>query len=565
MNVFLQLIKITSSSVEPAMNEKMKSKVFATVMTILIVLLIFIPVSFFVGFIVYVLTHELVSAANLGVNGAVDGGLAILLHIIAIFSMVFGFNVVMSVFYFSSDLDYLLPLPISPMKIVGAKLASTMLSENVMECILVLSALVGYLIGYAPMPGLNIVGIISAAVGVLTFPIIPISYCAVICMIVMYFSKFLKNKDRVSKLTAFSTIIILAVLVICLNLSNGFDTNLFVEQLLNDDIKMLGVLDIIFFNVPLLTSAVSGSIVSLLLYIIANAAAIGVVLLAASKLYFKAVVSLNGGQGKSEKAVSGISDFENKIKSSSHLMTYFKKELLILVRTPAYLSNCVGINLIWPIFIYLFIVMQKQNDILGGYVSKLKAGDPSAVLNTSLLIFGISVILTALNCLASSAITREGRHFDVMRYLPVDLMTQINSKALVSIVISGAGLIVYIITAFIIFGISPMLTTYCVILSILSVISTTYLGIYIDTMNPKLIWEDEVNALRGNYHVFYNMALDMIITAAICVSMRFLFWLDFLPVAFLQTLILLAAALMTFGFYALCKKKGVSNLLKVEM
>ncbi len=565
MNVFLQLIKITSSSVEPAMNEKTKSKVFATVMTILIVLLIFIPVSFFVGFIVYVLTHELVSAANLGVNGAVDGGLAILLHIIAIFSMVFGFNVVMSVFYFSSDLDYLLPLPISPMKIVGAKLASTMLSENVMECILVLSALVGYLIGYAPMPGLNIVGIISAAVGVLTFPIIPISYCAVICMIVMYFSKFLKNKDRVSKLTAFSTIIILAVLVICLNLSNGFDTNLFVEQLLNDDIKMLGVLDIIFFNVPLLTSAVSGSIVSLLLYIIANAAAIGVVLLAASKLYFKAVVSLNGGQGKSEKAVSGISDFENKIKSSSHLMTYFKKELLILVRTPAYLSNCVGINLIWPIFIYLFIVMQKQNDILGGYVSKLKAGDPSAVLNTSLLIFGISVILTALNCLASSAITREGRHFDVMRYLPVDLMTQINSKALVSIVISGAGLIVYIITAFIIFGISPMLTTYCVILSILSVISTTYLGIYIDTMNPKLIWEDEVNALRGNYHVFYNMALDMIITAAICVSMRFLFWLDFLPVAFLQTLILLAAALMTFGFYALCKKKGVSNLLKVEM
>ncbi len=563
MNVFMQLVKITSSSVEPAMNEKMKSKTFAVVMSILIVCLIFIPVSFFVGFMVYSLTNGLISMVNLGKSGSVEGGLAIMLHIVAVFSMVFGFNVVMSVFYFSSDLDYLLPLPISPMKIVGAKLTATMLSENVMECILVFSALVGFLIGYAPMPGINIVGIISSIIGVITFPIVPISYCAIICMIVMYFSKFLKNKDRVSKITAFSTIIILVVLVLCLNISNGFDTNLFVEQLLNDDVSIVHILDIIFFNVPLLTSAASGSIVSLLLYILMNIVCVGIVLLVASKFYFKAVISLNGGQGKTEKATE--IDYNKKIKSSSHLISYFKKEILILVRTPAYLSNCVGINLIWPIFIYLFIIMQKQNDILGGYIDKLKVGDPSAVLNVSLLVFGISVILTALNCLASSAITREGRHFDVMRYLPVDLMTQINSKALVSIVISSAGLIVYIITAFIIFGISPMFTVYCVILSTLSVIFTTYLGIYIDTMNPKLVWEDEVNALRGNYHVFYNMGLDLIITTALCALMRFLFWLEFLPVAFLQSLLLVSAALMAFGFYSLCKKKGVRNLLKVEI
>ena len=144
---------------------------------------------------VYSLTNGLISMVNLGKSGSVEGGLAIMLHIVAVFSMVFGFNVVMSVFYFSSDLDYLLPLPISPMKIVGAKLTATMLSENVMECILVFSALVGFLIGYAPMPGINIVGIISSIIGVITFPIVPISYCAIICMIVMYFSKFLKNKD----------------------------------------------------------------------------------------------------------------------------------------------------------------------------------------------------------------------------------------------------------------------------------------------------------------------------------------------------------------------------------
>ena len=37
MNVFLQLIKITSSSVEPGTDEKKKSKAFGTVMAVLII------------------------------------------------------------------------------------------------------------------------------------------------------------------------------------------------------------------------------------------------------------------------------------------------------------------------------------------------------------------------------------------------------------------------------------------------------------------------------------------------------------------------------------------------
>ena len=209
--------------------------------------------------------------------------------------------------------------------------------------------------------------------------------------------------------------------------------------------------------------------------------------------------------------------------------------------------------------------MQKQSNILENYLALLKAGDEKSVLDLSLIVFAVSVILTALNCLASSAITREGKHFDVMRYMPVDLMTQLNSKALVSIIISGTGLIVYILTAFIIFDISPFLTSYSLLLSILAVVFTTYLGIYIDTINPKLVWEDEVNALRGNYHVFYNMGLELIITGVLCVIMEFLFSLGFLPVALLQSLLLIISALLCLWFYKLCRNKGTKNLMKIEL
>ena len=565
MNVFLQLMKITGSSVEPTLEEKKRSKAFGVVMGILIVCLIFIPVVFFVGFMVYALTNGLVT---LGGEESVSAGLALMLHIVALFSVVFGFSVVMSVFYFSSDLNYLLPLPIHPMKIVGAKLASTMLSENVMECLLVFSALMGFMIGYGFNPpvgsGINAVSIIAAIVGVATFPVLPICYCAIICMIVMYFSKFLKNKDRVSKITAFSTIAILIVLVVCLNLSNGFDTNKFVSQLINNELGLVNVLNKIFINVPLLSKAMAGSIAALLLYIAVNATAVGIVLLLASKLYLKAVIAIGGGEGASSSKADSA-DLEKHFKESSHLMTYFKKELKILVRTPAYLTNCVGINLIWPIFIYLFVVLQKQSNFLGEALERLRYGDETTVLYATLVVFGVSVILTALNCLASSAITREGRHFEVMKYMPVPIMTQINAKALVSIVISGSGLIVYIITACALLGIDFRFASYSVLLSILAVIYSTYLGIYIDTMNPKLIWEDEVNALRGNYHVFYNMALEIILTAAVCGAAIGLNRLGFLPVFFIQTLILALAGFLSIEFYIVCKKKGVKNVQKIEM
>lgn len=574
MSVFLQLIKITSSSVEPSGTEKKKSKAFGKVMGILIFLLIFLPVAVFTGFIVFALTNAMLQLSQTmnseqAYMTCIAQGLNFMLYIVALFSFIFGFNVVLSVFYFSSDLNYLLPLPVSPMKIIGAKLTSTMISENVMEGILVFSAIGGFLTSYFMdkthlVFGPGIISIISGIIGILTFPVVPICYCAVICLLLMYFTKFIRNKDTVSKVTSLSMVALLAALIIFLNVSGGFDVNAFSQQLASgENYGLFYVLDIIFFHVHFLSRAVMGDFLSLLIYLIINAASVAVVLLLSSKMYIKAVTGLNNSQGKMQKNAGSLLD--RKIKSSSQFAAYFKKELLILVRTPAYLSNCVAINLIWPVFIYLFIILQSQSNFLGSYLDRLNSGDNSAVLTLILVVFGVSVILTALNCIASSAITREGNHFEIMKYLPIDLMTQINSKALVSIAISGTGLIIYIISAFIVLGVNPVLIAYSVVLSLFSVIFTAYLGIYLDTMNPKLVWEDEINALRGNYHVFYNMALALIITAGICAATKLLFNFGIMSFSVILVILLIINVLLAAGCYLLCKKKGTKNLMSIEM
>ncbi len=567
MNVFLQLINIVTNTVEPSSGEKRRSGMFGRVMGFLIFALIFIPVTLLVGVIVYYFTDALMSnydTAAVVETSVATTGFKLMLHIISAFSLIFGFNVIMSVFYFSNDMDHLLPLPISPIKIIAAKFTSTMFSENIMESLLILGAAGGFLIGYGAHSVLTTsVGIISGIIGLVTFPIVPLGYCAVICILLMYFTRFIKNKDTVSKMTTVLIVVLLALMVVAVNVAGGFDAEVLAQQMIEGDLGIFNVLDVIFVQVSLLSSAMAGNILSLLAYIIVNAAVFAVVLLLASKLYLPAVIGLNGAQGK--KAKKADTGYEHRIKSSGYVATYFKKEMRILTRTPAYLMNCIGINLIWPVFIYVIIMLQTQTDYLGEFIDKVKAGDAESTLNLLLVVFCVSIILTAMNCLASSAITREGKHFEIMRHVPVNLMTQINAKALVSIVISGAGLVVYIAVAFLIFGLNVNLILYCAALSIMTVVFSTYMGIYIDTMNPKLVWDEEINALRGNYHVFYNMAISIFVAAIVTIAINRLYVNEMISLGAAMNILILFTALLTVFFYWLCKEYGIRNLMKIEM
>ena len=149
------------------------------------------------------------------------------------------------------------------------------------------------------------------------------------------------------------------------------------------------------------------------------------------------------------KAVKGLKEKEVSL-------SYFKKELLILVRTPAYFMNCIVINLVWPILLYLVYALQGPDNFLGKFFKDLSNGNATAGLIFAFCTSGISVLITSANSIASSSITREGSHFAFMKYIPIDFMTQINIKASVAILISGLGMIIYVIIAGILFSLNGM-------------------------------------------------------------------------------------------------------------
>ena len=160
-----------------------------------------------------------------------------------------------------------------------------------------------------------------------------------------------------------------------------------------------------------------------------------------------------------------------------------------------------------------------------------------------------------------------------MRYIPVGLKIQINAKAVVSIIISGSVMVLYVIAFNIycavlansfnpfVFIVTPLIH---IALCLLCVVFVTYLGIYLDTINPKLVWDDEINALRGNYNTVINAAIIMAVTGIICAISLVLLWIFSVePVIINLGLVVIMSALAVFA-QRLCLKKGTANLEQIE-
>ena len=147
-----------------------------------------------------------------------------------------------------------------------------------------------------------------------------------------------------------------------------------------------------------------------------------------------------------------------------------------------------------------------------------------------------------------------------MKYIPVDYRVQLHVKALVSIIISGGFMVFYIVLCSVWMRVENLTSWYYIIVSLLEVVFVTYFGLYLDTVNPKLVWDDELNALRGNTHVFFNMAYAMIITLAVVVIMLGLYLFTKFPLWAFELLLLVVLVLADWGMIRICCNKGIKNL-----
>lgn len=550
MTNYLSLVKVFIRSLSMTKPSTKQQMIVTKILLALVSLFIILPFVVVSGLFIYTVTNSLVEYNYETI------GLEFMCILLCVFTFIFSFNVILNELYFTGDIENLLPLPLKPREIVGAKIASIFCAESLVQLLVIFFSVIGFFFAL----GLSFKNFLLGIIGMITLPMIPIIYCSIISLLIMSFTRFIKNKETIRKVGLVFVLAVLMLFVYFLGALQNFDLELYIEGFVNGDQTFLHVMRGILPHINLFIDIlVTGSIRSLLLYILVNIGFIVVLLVLADVCYFKGVVGLSSKDTESKKSSSNIL---NNIKVENPTNSYFKKEIFTLFRTSSYFLNCILINFIWPIFVYV-ICKLKFPDLT---LSKLKNLVTSTDNNTLIIIFmfviGVSILLPALNSIASSSFSREGKNFYFMKYIPMDYSSQVYVKLLVSFIIAFIGVNVFSLIFYLVIGLKVSTAFIFLIISFLAILFICSLGIIIDSINPKLVWDDELNALRENSNNFIVMGISIfmfIILAGLC----YLLYKSFgLALAF--TSILLILILLNSIVYDLNRRFTVKNIVEQE-
>lgn len=555
MNSYLSLTKTFISALSMSKTKDKKRKIIIIFLSLFAIFGIMLPGALLLGFFVGTSTYNITELnAGSGVNTII---LQLVLEIIALFTFVFGISVILNELYFTNDIEYILPWPLRIWQIVASKFTAAYIGENIMQVIFIISSIVGFGLG----AGINGISWLLGFLGIILLPILPMVYCTIICMLVMRFTRIIKNKDSIQKVTLFIIAAILLIVLLAVSSLGNFNFDAFegeITQLSNSYFK---VLNIIFPTIYLYINAISeGSIIYFIGYILLNAISIFIMLFLAELLYFKGVINLSVNKGNVEE---NLNKLISTSKKHSQAYSYFMKELRILMRTPTFYTHCIIVNFIWPIFVYAVFKASASN-MTFTFIRENYQLDSNLPLFLIVFIVGMSAFLTSLNSISSNAISREGKHFHFMKSIPVEYKTQLFVKTFVGILFSFIGIMVFFLPACIIMNIPFVHIIGYTILSILAITFVAYMGIYIDSLQPKLVWDDELSVLRENYNMFFSMAIIIVFVGVFSVGGYFYLKNKLLSFKVLFLIFTLLLIICNSIVYLISKKSLIKNIITQE-
>lgn len=501
---YLDLTKLFIKSLRINKLNKKGGRVLFYLLITILVLFVFIPILAIYSVFIY----ETMSKLN-ELDMAVAGFEA-LLFIVSIFSFVFGFNVLLNELYFSEDIENILPLPVKSETLVAAKFSSCFIVENLILFIFLLLAVISYT--YALK--LPLYYVLISLIGIIFIPMIPMVFCTLLLFIIInILKKFLKT-NAIKNIGYVLLGVLIILIVYILRKLSSFNFEAYLETFASGDHTFLEIMRYVFPPVYFFAKGLNeGSILYMLLSAVISLLYFGVMIIAAKYLYYQSVVGITSKDTDSKKRANNlIKNF--KVKDPT--VHYFWKDIKIIFRSPTFLINCVLINFIWPIFIYLIFKIALPNYTIEFMREAIINQDPTFNIRILLFVIGVPIIITSFNSLASSAFSREGKNFHFIKYIPLKYGLQWRAKYVVSFIISFIGVCMYAIPFFIIIHV-PILTMLLYLLIIILDISfVSLIGLLIDSAFPKLIWDDEADSLRENYNTFIAMGYSLLLFTILC-------------------------------------------------
>lgn len=434
---------------------------------------------------------------------------------VSLATFIFGIFYVLAVFYFAKDVELLLPLPLKPSQILGAKFITVLVYEYITELIILLPA-VGV---YGVRSGAGPLFYLYALVLFILIPIVPLVLASLINMVIMRFTNLGKHKDALRILAGILGIAIaIGTSMYSQNMDHtSTDQQAMLQLLTEGDNSLVSLVAKLFptaelASLALIHNAAIKGIINLLLFIVISVAAVMIFMIVGELLYFKG--ALGNSEVYSKRKKLSKEQMNKNLQKNSAMKAFMLKEFRILFRTPSYLLNCVISGMIWPIFVVIGMLGSGAlNSEEGNTILELMKNN--SILGIALVvIFAMSVLFSGSSGVASTSISRDGQNLFVSKYIPLSFKDQIIARIIPAVILSSISVLITLLAAFAYIGFVPKLIITGLIVSILGILLTSFVGILLELKFPKLNWDNEEKAVKQNMNFMIVMFGSMILAVA---------------------------------------------------
>lgn len=432
-----------------------------------------------------------------------------------------------NVFYFSKDLEYILPLPIKPIELLIAKFNNVISIIYGMELIF----LVMPLLIYGIITARTITYFLTMILVLIIFPIFFVTIISLIMLFVMQLSKFIKNKDIFQ-------IIIVIIVTLIMTFAEGyilkviFNNNIIEIQtsenneienaqinieILNNKLDNLNNYFIIISPcINMLTNFKFTSIIwQFIKLIFICATTFFIFIIFGETLYLK---NLLKNLAYINKKKNNKKIINNKYKKNKTKKAYIKNEFKKIIKNPTFFNQCI-FQYIFIILVLLFILNLFLPSMINAmYEENLinEIGQDRFALQVFCIIISIIQIIFTLGNLSITAISREGKNAIFMKYIPVSLYKQFIWKSIPQILLNTVAIIGMIIVIYL--NIPQISVLYYIagflIAMILNIINS-FIMLVVDFRNPNLDWISETSPIKDNKNKLFQYVTTIVIILVI--------------------------------------------------
>ena len=435
------------------------------------------------GYFGYQLLHD--------IPGASAALVGILLLAAAIFTFFLGVPSTLSSFFASSDIDDLLPLPLTELSISVSKALSSLASSYVAPALFLIGPLAGWGIaaGAGPMYWVSLVLIVICA------PMIPVAYAGIISILLASVFKKLRSKDTVTTLATVVSIAVALVASFSGQLLNGGGQE--TANMLMGAQGVVGGALMAFPAYMFAGDALAGDAIALLLYVVISLAVFAVFVLFSRVMYLRIVTRLSSG-GHAAKAYAG----EVGSKQSSTFTTLVRIDAAKVKRTSALFLT----QFVYPVLIMVFCIgiaawrsiSHISESLPGLLASNPTAGDTMIAPFALSGVLALAALMSMANRLSQTAVSREGSNWCHMKYIPVPYEIQLRAKtvmgmigcALVALVCLGVVMGYLMVVA----KVSPLFLVCGLVLAASGIWLSACVGIAADCSAPRVTWGNDSEA-----------------------------------------------------------------------